>query len=130
MEIMIKTIIEELHKTNKSTHIDFLSKNITEAINDLTFYTLPFDIFRLVIQRTNFSPTNSNQEPIELIKTLIKCACNFYKENSILLLNDIKFHTLSRLSFEDTLEIISQFKFSDILCQIKHLYVIHGAKLE
>ena len=124
----IKKLSEEITEYNRQEKIEKyetkLSKNVEELSKIEDFYNLPLKYIFSIISKIDFSLLEEIDETIEMIQNIIKNIINkhFEEKETILILQNINFTTISFFSFEEILSILELIKNCPILVNFCNLY--------
>ena len=124
-----KLIIKKLFKalnTKKDDVIqiceEMITENFSDAVNEPTFYSLPFNEITSIIKKVNFIEECKPQEFVKLLESVVRGISNIHQTEAILLLNEIKISNLPQLTIDNIIEIISKFTKSELLVRLGELY--------
>ena len=124
--IAIKPIIRKLNKAiaQKSSddvikgYQEILAENISEAAKEATFFSLPFRNLISIIRRVDFT---KEEQPVELIKTIVEGSSQAYRKETSYLLNIIKCSDL-QMTIPDYVHILHKFSNCELCVKLGELY--------
>ena len=113
---VIKKLIDAI-KENKSEDeinvcVDIIAENISDAVKQTPFYSLPIETISSIVRKSNFCEEN---DPVSVVKIITERTNKSHGKEAILLLNDFSTEKLPPLNIDDIISIVCQFESSDLL---------------
>ena len=105
-------------------HVELVIENFAEAVMIDIFYDLPFEKIMFIFKRIDFLDDDIIKNPIFLLGEFIKGTSRVHKQESVLLLNEIKIDNLPPLNIDEAISIISNFANCEILTKLAELYSV------
>lgn len=106
-----QSVIEEIESQ--------ISQRIIDAIQETSFYSLPFSTFQSILRKVDFS---DNCISTELIIHLFREVNRSYNEEAIMILNTIKCN-FAELCLSNCIDMLSCFTHCDLCIKLQKLYI-------